>query len=312
MSVASPGLRNRYRRSGKVGWAFFLPWSLVALAAGLVMAVCLYLAYRWGWYYLVVAPAVAALPVAGVIRLAVSRAHCRNRFVAGLLGLVVAVLLYLGYFYVDFVVEAMPIIGPEAFSRVDLLPHFIAFRMQTDLMIDPQYGKDPMPGAGLDWFFFVADFLVVISLLVVAGVMRAGRVYCEECQRWARRLMTCLPSGTALAVREALKSCRLTDLPHVPAAMLEQGRFASLTVEYCRRGEGQAPCPVYLTGEEFALPNRERLPQGKKRILNQIEITAEELRGLAETRHLVVVDKIAPTPKKYPRRPGIPRKRPLM
>lgn len=36
-----------------------------------------------------------------------------------------------------------------------------------------------------------------------------------------------------------------------------------------------------------------------------------ELRGLAETRYLVVVDKLAATPEKYPRRPGMPRKRPL-
>lgn len=36
-----------------------------------------------------------------------------------------------------------------------------------------------------------------------------------------------------------------------------------------------------------------------------------ELRGLAETRHLVVVDKVASTPEKYPRRPGMPNKRPL-
>ena len=37
-----------------------------------------------------------------------------------------------------------------------------------------------------------------------------------------------------------------------------------------------------------------------------------ELRGLAETRHLVVVDKVAPTPEQYPRRPGMPKKRPLL
>ncbi|MGC9356298.1 MAG: 16S rRNA (guanine(527)-N(7))-methyltransferase RsmG [Anaerolineae bacterium] len=37
-----------------------------------------------------------------------------------------------------------------------------------------------------------------------------------------------------------------------------------------------------------------------------------ELRGLAETRHLVVLDKVAATPGKYPRRPGMPSKRPLM
>jgi len=36
-----------------------------------------------------------------------------------------------------------------------------------------------------------------------------------------------------------------------------------------------------------------------------------ELHGLAETRYLVLVDKVAPTPAKYPRRPGMPAKRPL-
>ncbi len=35
------------------------------------------------------------------------------------------------------------------------------------------------------------------------------------------------------------------------------------------------------------------------------------LHGLAETRYLVIVDKVAATPEKYPRRPGIPEKRPL-
>jgi 16S rRNA (guanine527-N7)-methyltransferase len=36
-----------------------------------------------------------------------------------------------------------------------------------------------------------------------------------------------------------------------------------------------------------------------------------ELPGLAEPRSLVVIEKIAPTPEKYPRRPGIPSKRPM-
>jgi 16S rRNA (guanine527-N7)-methyltransferase len=36
-----------------------------------------------------------------------------------------------------------------------------------------------------------------------------------------------------------------------------------------------------------------------------------ELRGLAETRYLVLIDKVAATPKRYPRRTGIPAKRPL-
>lgn len=41
------------------------------------------------------------------------------------------------------------------------------------------------------------------------------------------------------------------------------------------------------------------------------QLSPVELRGLAETRHLVVVDKVAATPEKYPRRPGVPKKRPL-
>jgi len=36
-----------------------------------------------------------------------------------------------------------------------------------------------------------------------------------------------------------------------------------------------------------------------------------ELPGLAETRYLVVIDKVARTPDKYPRPPGRPAKRPL-
>jgi len=41
------------------------------------------------------------------------------------------------------------------------------------------------------------------------------------------------------------------------------------------------------------------------------QLVPVELHGLAETRYLVVVDKVAATPEKYPRRPGIPQKRPL-
>jgi 16S rRNA (guanine527-N7)-methyltransferase len=41
------------------------------------------------------------------------------------------------------------------------------------------------------------------------------------------------------------------------------------------------------------------------------QLVPVELRGLAETRYLVVVDKVASTPDKYPRRPGMPKKRPI-
>lgn len=37
-----------------------------------------------------------------------------------------------------------------------------------------------------------------------------------------------------------------------------------------------------------------------------------DLRGIAETRYLVLLDKVAATPEKYPRRSGVPSKRPLV
>ena len=37
-----------------------------------------------------------------------------------------------------------------------------------------------------------------------------------------------------------------------------------------------------------------------------------ELTGIAETRYLVIVDKVAATPTKHPRRPGMPEKHPLL
>lgn len=40
-------------------------------------------------------------------------------------------------------------------------------------------------------------------------------------------------------------------------------------------------------------------------------LAAVDLHGLAETRYLVVIDKVAATPDKYPRRSGVPAKHPL-
>lgn len=41
------------------------------------------------------------------------------------------------------------------------------------------------------------------------------------------------------------------------------------------------------------------------------ERIALELPGLLDLRYLIVVDKVAPTPSQYPRRPGVPAKKPL-
>jgi 16S rRNA (guanine527-N7)-methyltransferase len=42
------------------------------------------------------------------------------------------------------------------------------------------------------------------------------------------------------------------------------------------------------------------------------EVKRVELSELDDSRYLVIIDKVAPTPPKYPRRPGMPEKRPLV
>jgi len=42
------------------------------------------------------------------------------------------------------------------------------------------------------------------------------------------------------------------------------------------------------------------------------EVMMVDLAEFADERRLVIVDKVSPTPPKYPRRPGVPRKRPIL
>lgn len=45
---------------------------------------------------------------------------------------------------------------------------------------------------------------------------------------------------------------------------------------------------------------------------NLLEVKRVNLEELADERYLVVIDKVSPTPEQYPRRPGIPAKRPIV
>ena len=86
-------LRERYRPSGRFKVLALLAWGLAALAAAAGLGVLLYLAHVAGFYLVLLAPVLAAFVAAGVAYLAVRQAHCRNRVVAGALGLSAGVVL---------------------------------------------------------------------------------------------------------------------------------------------------------------------------------------------------------------------------
>jgi 16S rRNA (guanine527-N7)-methyltransferase len=77
--------------------------------------------------------------------------------------------------------------------------------------------------------------------------------------------------------------------------------------------------PFCVVGGSFIAPKKgsvdEEIAQADKAISTLggklREVKRIELEEFADERYLVVIDKVAPTPEKYPRRPGIPGKRPL-
>jgi 16S rRNA (guanine527-N7)-methyltransferase len=77
--------------------------------------------------------------------------------------------------------------------------------------------------------------------------------------------------------------------------------------------------PFCALGGSFIAPKKGSVDEEVSRAEKAIELLGGKLRAIkrvelgefADERYLVVIDKIAPTPEKYPRRPGIPGKRPL-
>jgi 16S rRNA (guanine527-N7)-methyltransferase len=93
----------------------------------------------------------------------------------------------------------------------------------------------------------------------------------------------------------------------VARAVAELPVLAEYTLPLCRPGG----CVVAQKGgsaleEAHSAAHALSLLGGRLR-----KVIPVELQGLAEARHLVIIDKVARTPDRYPRRPGIPAKRPL-
>jgi hypothetical protein len=239
--------RPVYERSGRVAWPRFLPAALLALLVAAGMAYCWFLAFDAGWGYWLATPIVLVLPVALAGYLAVGFGHCRNRFVAGGLGVLVAVVFHAGYFHADLVSQQ----GPAALTRLDSLPEFIAQRMATDGI---KVQNDILPRSELyNWFYSAVELLVISMLVGAAAVYRSQKGYCESCRRWMRSLGFHAKPGASTDIAEALDTGDWSDVPVTVGQMPAIVRASSwLDFEYCpgARGPGSG-CAAYLTLKEF-------------------------------------------------------------
>ena len=90
--------------------------------------------------------------------------------------------------------------------------------------------------------------------------------------------------------------------------MAELPVVVEYTLPFCRLGgwviaqKGEAGAAEAWTAERAI-----KLMGGELR-----RVVPVELAGLPEDRSLVVIEKIGPTPDRYPRRPGMPDKKPLV
>jgi 16S rRNA (guanine527-N7)-methyltransferase len=111
---------------------------------------------------------------------------------------------------------------------------------------------------------------------------------------------------------------RAEEIAHVPGyrerfnlvlsrAVAPLPTLVELTLPFCAVGGSFIAQKKGSVGEEVSRAEKAIVTLGGK----LLAVKRIELEEFADERYLVAIDKVAPTPEKYPRRPGIPGKRPL-
>jgi hypothetical protein len=316
--------RPRYTSGFGVSW-LRLPILLLAAPAAAAVAWLLHFLFVHGFYLIMVVPLFAALALAGIMFGLVAAAHCRNRWLAGLVGLLAGLTAYLGYYQLclnDFA-------PPDAQWRVDVLPRFIEARIRTDVAIDVGRGDNAgqkKPFVFMNVVTFVMELLFVAIAPAAAAVGRAGRAYSPEAGRWLAQEMRLLPGGFGPQVRLALEDGSLAEFVASAPPPGHPQLGSRIILEYVA-APGVSPLdhPVYLTvtrgstgrtrigagplgkvlrqvalepAEVFAL--RPLFPQ-LNRLLGGEEPAARELPGIA-TAIAAEVARITPVPEPYRQR----------
>lgn len=280
MSGDSESERSVYRPSGKVNWLRLPFWTLATLLVSLGMAWCLYLIFEWGWYYFIIVPFLVSLPVLGAVCLAVHASRCRSRFVAAMLGVVAAVVFYLGYFHIHMV----SLFGPQLVSRVDLLPQFVQVRMELDQVVDER-GKKSVRGPIHNWVHFGIELLGLTVMMGIVAAGRARRAYCESCGCWTRKQTVYGPPGCGFAVHDALRQGAWEGLTKVPALAANPSESRSVfDLEYCPAAvKDRCRTPAFLSIRELEVTGKGKSGGTKtNELLKQAELSAEELQALSQ------------------------------
>ncbi|MHB8901293.1 MAG: hypothetical protein ACYC6Y_21295, partial [Thermoguttaceae bacterium] len=271
--------RARYRSDGGVVLGGLPVLIGLSLLAALAVAWGLKLAFVVGFYWIILVPALGGAALGGILYGLIGWCRCRNRVLAGMLGLVAGLVGYLGYYHLC-LVDFLP---PGMEWRVDLLPSFIAFRMETDVQEDvgaPNAGgAQREPSVFMNWFTFVWELGMVVGLATSLPWSRARRVYYPELGKWARREKILLQPGDDEDFRESLADGELVHFVASTRAGSDAQTCGSLVLEYAVPGDGSVlEYPVYASLE--AAPRaraRQVFGLGRGSRLRQVKLEIAEV-----------------------------------
>jgi hypothetical protein len=293
-----PG-REVYRASGRfhplllpVGFLIGLP---AAILAGGFLAFC----FQAGFFILIAMPLIGGFIASLAMVAAVLIGKCRNKFVAGVLGLLTGLVAYGSYYQFDFAYNfsrdaGFPGFQPPSFwelaPRVEVLPKYVELRLRTDRVgkagDEPAEqiqigGRQNQGGAQQDflppipfmnWATLALDLLFVCGAPVGVGVALASRPFAETAKRWMTKHPVTVPPGDAGRVVAALRAddpTKLTDGDVDPIA-----NPANLLFYYVPNDPAS---PVYLDVSLVqAQPNAMPFV-----VFKQVGLTADEVRVLA-------------------------------
>src|SRR5579864_5210322 len=258
MATAGSTALRSYLCSGKVRWGRFFPRAMLVLATAVAMGVFLQQMNRWGFYFVILMPFLAVLPVAGLVIVSVGSGHCRSPFAGGLLGMGAAILMYLTYYHCGFVELA----GVGNIRRVDVLPNYIWFRLHTDVIQDAQGPPRNQPGnrpQRADFVMNLLAFLIELGMICAfvggLGCKLSSGPYDERNESWLVEETMTFTQGTGQLLANAVQSGDLENFAASRPARVSAGPpCTKVTVYYGSTVSGrQAPAPVYLTVDEIEI-----------------------------------------------------------
>lgn len=260
--------RATYTPSGRTNSAALLPFALALFGVAGLTAVAFALATAHECYRVVALWSLPALALPVIGRVAVSQSHCRSPRLAAALVASAGLVAVAGSFHVDQCRR-----WGVAWHRLDRLPGYVVFRMETDSWrmvgkaavivplnaagnprVVPHFGHALTPNA--HWLELAVLSLLAVVVPALATAKRARRPYSERVRGWLRPETLDLTPEAAGSLRAALAEGGLAEWAEFECETdSRKDEATALTVWFSPRLAGDAgPVPEIYLGLGGATP----------------------------------------------------------